>query len=65
MNLLQIHRLPSRIKMKTNAAKSNQIGIRLALSGTTIACHRNGEFPGPTYPPMDEAGHLPAKEWWL
>ena len=51
--------------MKTNAAKSNQIGTRLAVSGTTIAFHSNVKFPGPVDPAMDGAGHLPAKEWWL
>jgi hypothetical protein len=51
--------------MKTNAAKSNKIGIRLAVSGTTIACHRNVKLSGLTYPPMDGAGHLLAKERWL
>jgi hypothetical protein len=64
MNLLEIHRLPSRIKMKTNAVNAKQIGTMYAASGTSIACHRNVKFPGPVYPAMDGPGHLPAKEQW-
>jgi hypothetical protein len=50
--------------METNAAKSNQIGTRLAVSGTTIAFHSNVKLPGPAYPAMEGTGHLPAKEQW-
>jgi len=58
MNHPQIHRLPSRIKMRTNAANAKQIGTTYAASGTSIACHRNVKFPGPVHPSTGGNGSL-------